>query len=116
MPTHHRNEAAAACSQLEALGWTECPNALQPEARCFFKRYATPTLCRLNDDKPGMQVCIAIHEWPDSWGFNIELQSELPDGTWMKLHHHGFPQDIAAGLASIPRLLSTWEHVANFTA
>lgn len=105
--------ATAARKRLEDLGWTECRDQFRPEARCFFKRHATPTRCALNDDKPGMQVCIAIHTHEQWWSFSIEVHGQLVDGTWIKLHQHGFPADLEAGLASISRLLSTWEHIAT---
>jgi hypothetical protein len=60
-----------------------------------------------------MQVCIAVSEHKDRVSYEIDLTGELPDGTWMSLHNYGMPEDIEAGLATIHRLLATWEFCAN---
>ena len=94
-------------------GWTECPNILRPSARCFYKRFETPTRCRCNDDKAGMQVCCAVSEFQGDVAYELDLCGELPDGTWIKLHQWAMPDDIGKGLSVIPRMLATWEHIAN---
>lgn len=62
-----------------------------------------------------MQVCVAVCQYEKWWSYEIDLHGELPDGTWIKLHNHGMPPDIEAGLATIPRLLATWEFIAANT-
>lgn len=104
--------AASACLLLEREGWREYPDQFRKYARCFFKRFDTPTRCRCNDGKAGMRVCVAVSHHEKCWSYEIDLCGELPDGTWIKLHNYGMPSDIEAGLAAIPRLLATWEFIA----
>lgn len=104
--------ASSACSLLERDGWREYPDQFRKYARCFYKRFDTPTRCRCNDDKAGMQICVAVSHHEQWWSYEIDLHGELPDGTWIKLHNHGMPPDIKDGLATIPRLLATWEFIA----
>ena len=99
------------CSRLLSDGWREYPDQFRKYARCFFKRFDTPTRCICNDDKVGMQICVAVSEHEGRSSYEIDLHGELPDGTWIKLHNHGMPEDIEAGLATIPRLLATWEFI-----
>lgn len=99
------------CSRLLADGWREYPDQFRKYARCFFKRFDTPTRCACNDDKAGMQICVAVSEHEGRSSYEIDLHGELPDGTWINLHNHGMPEDIEAGLATIPRLLATWEFI-----
>jgi len=98
---------------LLADGWKECPNELRKWARCFYKRFSTPTRCACNHDKDGMQICVSVSEYNRINAYEIDLHGELPDGTWVNLHNHGMPNDLEAGLATIPRLLATWEFIAN---
>ena len=107
---------AADCSLLLSQGWKEYPNQMRHYARCFFKKFDTPTRCNLNSDKAGVQICIAVSEWQGNWSYEIELSAELPDETWIKLHNYGMPKNIEVGLATIPRLLNTWEFLANVRA
>ena len=72
-----------------------------------------PTRCSCNHDKEGMQVSIGLSNYPECCTYEIELNGELPDGTWVNLHNHGMPNDLEAGLATIPRLLAAWEFIAN---
>jgi hypothetical protein len=58
-----------------------------------------------------MQLCVAVSEHEGRTSYEIDLHGELPDGTWIKLHNHGMPEDIEASLATIPRLLATWEFI-----
>ncbi len=60
-----------------------------------------------------MTITIAATQHGPYFAYEIELHGELPDGTWIKLHNHGMPDDLDAGLATIPRLLATWEFIAN---
>ena len=95
-------------------GWKEYPDQFRKYARCFFKRFETPTRCACNNDKEGMQVCVSVSEYDGRASYEIDLHGELPDETWIKLQNHGMPNDIKAGLATIPRLLATWEFIASF--
>ena len=100
-------------SYLESNGWHESPNRLRKWARCFYRRFATPTRCACNRDKHGIQICVAVSQYNGVHAYEIELHGELPDGTWVNLHNHGMPDDIEEGIKTIPRLLATWEFVAN---
>jgi hypothetical protein len=94
---------------LLAQNWRECPNQFKKNARCFYKRFETPTRCRCNDDKAGMQLELAVWEHGGVESCELELSGELSDGTWIHLHNHGLPKDLDAVLALIPRMLATWE-------
>lgn len=97
--------------ELESDGWRECPNRFKKYARCFYKRFETPTRCHCNDDKPGIQVEIAATEKPDDsyFSFEIELTGELADGTWLTIHNYAVPNNVKEATALVPRLLKTWE-------
>jgi len=99
--------------QLISQGWAEYPDQLRKYARCFYKRFDTPTRCACNDDKAGMQICVAVSEYKGNTSYEIELHGELADGTWIQLHNHTMPQNIEKGLSTIPRLLETWEFIAS---
>lgn len=99
-------------SMLEREGWVEYPNPYQVGARFFYKRFDTPTRCRCNDDKEGMQVCVTLWRYERPWKYEIELSGELSDGTWIKLHNWVMPNKLEDGLATIPRLLETWEFIS----
>lgn len=101
------------CSLLLSQGWREYPDRFRNTSRCFYKRHDTPTRCRCNDDKEGMQVCISVSEYEGKTSYELDLAGELPDGTWIKLQNYGMPEDIHEGLAKIPRLLTAWESLAN---
>lgn len=91
-------------------GWREYPDQFRRHARCFFKRFKTPTPCACNYDKPGMQVCIAISDgFEGRESFEIDLVGEVPNGTWVKLHQYGLPKEIESVLRLIPGLLALWE-------
>jgi hypothetical protein len=98
---------------LLAEGWKEYQDQFRKYVRCFCKRFETPTRCACNHRKEGMQVTIAATQHGTYFAYEIELHGELPDGTWIKMHNHGMPDDIEAGLATIPRLLATWEFIAT---
>ena len=99
--------------KLEADGWVECPSRLLKNARDFYRRFDTPTQCYCNNDKPGMQVCCSVSEYQGNVTYELELNGELHDGTWIKLHQWILPNDIEKGLALIPRMLATWEFIAQ---
>ena len=101
----------SAYSRLLADGWLERPDQFRKYARCFFKRFDTPTRCACNHFKEGMLICIAVSEHNGSTSYELDLLGELPDGTWIKIHNYGMPEDIEAGLATVPRLLATWEFI-----
>jgi hypothetical protein len=99
---------------LQNQGWKEYPNRFKPHARCFYKRYNTPTRCSCNDDKEGMQVCVNYYKHDDNESFEIELCGEANDGTWLELKNYSLSSDIEKAIAVIPRLLATWETFANY--
>ena len=99
--------------------WKEYPDQFKPHARAFFKRFDTPTECACNTGKGGIQVCIYVykHNFNGNTEMNWELEvaGELKDSTWVKLHQWALDhKDIKETLAIIPRLLATWEFIANF--
>lgn len=100
-------------SRLVADGWQEYPDQFRKYARCFFKQFNTPTRCFCNDDRAGIQVCVAVVECEQGVSYEIDLHGQLLDGTWIKLHNYGMPEDIEAGLKTIPRLLATWEFICT---
>lgn len=103
-------------SRLLCDGWREYLDEFRKYARCFFKRFDTPTRCACNDDKEGMQVCVAVSEHDSRYSYEIDLRGELPDGTWINLQNYGMPKDIEAVLNTIPRLLATWEFICANTS
>ncbi len=58
-----------------------------------------------------MQVCVAVSRYEQWWSYELDLSGELPDGTWIKLHNWSMPESLEDGLATIPRLLKTWEFI-----
>ena len=107
------NTIKAMADKLTADGWREYSG---DGDRSFYRRFETPTRCAGNDDKPGAQVCVLLYglegELPAM--YTIALYGGLADGTWIKLSQWCLPKDLDAGLALIPRLLATWEFVANY--
>jgi hypothetical protein len=90
-------------------GWKESTNQFKKYARCFYKRFETPTSCALNQGKVGIQIEVSVSEWKGAESCELELGGELADGTWMRLHNHGLPRDIDTVLSLIPRMLMVWE-------
>ena len=107
------------CQHFADDGWREYRDAFKKRARCFAKRFDTPTRCGCNSDKAGMQVVVSVADfdgYPAMQGlvtYEISLTGELSDGSWIELHQWMLPDDIAEGLKLIPRLLDTWEHIAG---
>lgn len=117
-PTNPQNGATTglaldACSVLLALGWKEGHDQFRSYARMFYKRHDTPTRCAGNDDKSGMQVCLYVSELDGRHSIEMELCGGLSDGTWIKLHNYGLPQDVHGVLAIIPRILAVWEAASS---
>ena len=105
---------------LIANGWKECPDPFSKDCRSFFKRFSTPTPCHLNNNKEGMQICIKVFDWkdypqfkPNGESYQIDLQGELEDETWIKFEQWGTPNNIEDGLKLIPRMLALWELAAK---
>lgn len=99
---------------LQENGWVEYPDRLRPSARCFYKRYATPTRCNCNNDKDGKQVCVSVSQWQDHQSFEIEICGEASDESWIKMQNYGYRVEITEALETIPRLLAMWETFANY--
>lgn len=104
----------AAIDHLIDQGWREYPDQFRTHARCFYKRHETPTRCACKDGKPGLQVGVFVSHLLDRESYEMEVAGELSDGTWLKIYQWSMPDDIRDGLSRIPRMLSSWEHAANF--
>lgn len=98
---------------LLAQGWREYPDQFLKHARCFYKRFDTPTRCSCNRNKAGIVVSFEVYEHVNVESIEAETCGELPDGTWVKIQQYALPKDINACLAIIPRMLATWEAIAN---
>lgn len=101
--------------KLIAWGWREYPDKFKPHARAFFKRFPDTAVCQHNDDKAGNQVGIyvyaALHR--ETASFEIEIYGGLKDGTTIKIQNYSLPDSVEAVLDHIPKLLKTWEFIAN---
>lgn len=95
-------------------GWKEYPDPFRKYARCFYKRIQTPTRCSGNDDKDGIQVCLSVSEYGGRESIELEICAGLKDETWIKLLSYSLPGGVDAALAAIPRMIATWEFMANF--
>ena len=76
-------------------------------------RKKTSNRCACNQEKEGMVVGISISQYSENYAYEVELRGELPDGTWITLTGYAMPDDVEEGLKTIPRLLATWEFIAN---
>jgi hypothetical protein len=113
MPLHETStDSETAYLYFLANGWREYPDQLREYARCYYKRFDTPTRCACNDDKVGVQICVAVSKYKDQCSYEIDLCGQLADGTWVKFQNYAMPDNLEEGLAKIPRLLSTWEAIA----
>jgi hypothetical protein len=101
---------AVACMELLADGWREYPDQSKVYARCFFKRFDTPTVCSGNSDKPGMQIKIAVSDgYRGGVSMEMELCAGLKDETWLKILNYSLPKTVKEVTALIPRMLAVWE-------
>lgn len=108
------NTTSSAIASLESGGWREYTDQFRKGTRCFYKRIDTPTRCHCNSDKDGLQVCIAVGEIDGYTSIEMDIRAELPDGSWVTLHNYGMNHlTMDQVFASIPRLLSAWELLAN---
>lgn len=100
---------AVVCSDLLADGWREYQNQFRKYARCFYKRFDTPTRCHGNNDKAGVQIQISVsyHEWRAS--MELELCASLKDKTWLTIQNYSLPNTVKEVTALIPRMLLVWE-------
>lgn len=103
------DEPLGSIAYLAADGWREYPNQFKKYARCFYKQFDTPTRCHGNGESPGIQVEIAVSERDGRESYEMELCGQLRDGTWIRLHNYGLPDDIHEVVALTPRLLAVWE-------
>lgn len=98
---------------LEAEGWRSYPDHLTHSNVSYFKRFDTPTRCRCNDDKQGIQVVVRLYGHPERGAsYVIDIHGEVADGSWYHLERHGFPEELGYGLAAIPQMLRVWEAAA----
>ena len=89
--------------QLENEGWKEYPDHFRNYARFFYKRFDTATRCNGNDDKPGMQVKIAVSEHAERTSLELELCAGLKDETWLRIHNYSVPNTVEEATKLIPR-------------
>ena len=101
--------AAVRSSDLLADGWREYPNQFKKYARCFYKRFDTPTRCHGNNDKSGMQIQISVSEHEGRASMELELCAGLKDETWLTIHNYALPKTVGEATALIPRMLAAWE-------
>lgn len=106
-----QNEASeAVCKELLTDGWREYPNQFKQYARCFYKRFATPTRCHGNNDKEGVQIEMAVSSgFSDQASLEMTLCAGLQDETWLSIQNYALPQTVKRATVLIPRLLAAWE-------
>lgn len=104
-----RREAELCCTALLADGWREYPDQFKKYARCFYKRFDTPTRCAGNDDKPGVQIQIAVSELDGWMNMEMDLCAGLKDETWLTIKNYSLPKTVKEVTALIPRMLAVWE-------
>jgi len=100
--------------QLVRDGWREYPNQFRSYSRCFYKKLDTSTRCHCNDDKPGIQIEIAVSEHEGRVSMELELCAGVRDETWFKIQNYSLPKTLDGVYLLIPRMISAWELVANF--
>jgi len=105
-----------AIQYLQDNGWREYPDQIRKTARCFYKRFDTPSKCNCNNEKEGLQVCAGVSHWDGFESVELDIAGELPDESWIQLKGYGFKSntDIESIIATIPRLLAAWETMATF--
>jgi hypothetical protein len=93
-------------------GWRRYVQAGSRADRSYYKRFATPTPCRCNADKPGIQV--TAHAYCREGQVNVEmsLSGELADGSWINVNRYGIPGGVPDALAAVPEMLRVWEAAA----
>ena len=101
--------SAVVCSDLLADGWREYPNQFRKYARCFYKRFDSPTRCHGNGDKPGVQIQISVSEHEGRASMELELCAGLKDETWLTIHNYALPKTVKDVTVLIPRMLAVWE-------
>lgn len=104
-----QREAVLVCTDLLADGWREYPDQFKKYARCFYKRFDTPTRCHGNDDKSGVQIMIAVSVMETWMSMEMELCAGLKDETWLKIQNYALPKTVKEVTALIPRMLAVWE-------
>lgn len=102
--------SSVASGELLAAGWREYPNQFKKYARCFYKRFETPSVCSWNADKPGMQIEIAVSDgFAGCVSLEMELCAGLKDGSGLRIQNYSLPKTVAEVTALIPRMLVAWE-------
>ena len=98
------------CSELLSDGWRECPNQFKRYARCFYKRFETPSVCSWNFEKPGIQIEISVSEGcAGGVSLEMELCAGLKDESGLKIQNYALPKTVKEVTALVPRMLSIWE-------
>jgi len=100
---------------LVSQGFKESPEIFRMRVRCFYKRFATPTRCTGNEDKPGIQVCVSVYEHDGKYSYELDICGGLSDGTWINLENYALSDNIKDVIDAIPRLIAAWEFIANST-
>lgn len=104
-----------AIDELVSDGWREYPNQSGRYARCFYKRFETPTRCFGNSEKQGLQIQIKVYEHRGrSASMELELCAGLTDETWLSLVNYSLPRTVKEVTALIPRMLAVWEAANKF--
>jgi len=102
---------------LAANGWREwTTHASESHDRTWYKRIATPTQCKLNADKPGMQVCLKqwdFTKYRASSGhvsYRLEIAGECQDDRSITVSTGIGDDELTAVLDSqIEKLRRVWE-------
>lgn len=94
-------------------GWKEYPNQFKKYARCFYKRFPNSTPCSWNDDKPGIQVELAVYERDGMYGFGLEIVAGLKDATGLRIEKYALPNKLEDVLSLVPGLIDLWEYATN---
>lgn len=97
---------------LEQSGWRKY-QSLGREIWC--KRWKDATRCKCNENQPGIQVVITVHEYEGRHSYEIDVTGEKPDGVWVKLSAYSFNAEeiIQASETQSSQLVAAWNLLAN---
>ena len=103
---------AVVSQHLEQSGWRKY-QSLGREIWC--KRWKDATRCKCNENQPGIQVVITVHEYDGRRSYEIDVTGEKPDGVWVKLSAYTFNAEniIQASETQANQLVSAWNLLAN---
>lgn len=94
-------------SFLSSNGWVKYTSFGKP---IWCKRFDTPTRCKCNDDKSGVQIVIKEHEF-DGWlSCSIDLTAKKQDDEWVEISIYGISDGLIEMLdRQCHQLLAAWE-------